>query len=633
VAAHARHRHDVGVLHDRAGERREHGRRVAQLAGELAGAVGWIRRNVSGGAGGRLFERGRRHVVEAQPVGVALRAIAGDARMPGGPHHIGSKVARRRVALGARRAGRDMVRRLGAAAHLIGGKGRGGGVAAAAVTRGRMGLVVCLGTRVAPGGRSAHHHPQIRRGLVTGRAGAHRRHGRVAGDAERRSTDARRTDAEATGVHVRGAVAARAVAIQAPDRKVIARCGHDRDVGEGLRHRRTVAGEAPGHALVRAGDGVEREVARGRVALGAGRSGRNVIRRLAGRRQQVGRERGRRDVAVAAVAGGRMLRIQGGVRTGVSRRGRGADHHAQVLGAFVTARAGAHHGQRRMPCDVECRSGDARVAELEAAAARIDVARGVTARAVAIHAADRDVIARLHHHREDRVGGNIEGAGAVALHAPAHPLVRARGRVEREVARGGVALRARGSRGDVIRRLRSARQQVRGEGRRRRVTGAAVAGGRVLRVERAVRTGVSRRGGGAGDHPHEGGSLVTGRARAHRRHGGVPGDIECRTRSARRADPEAAGIHVRSSVAARAVAVGAADRDVAAARPPHNRDRVAGRRSRERSGARAVAGDAPGHALVRAGNGIERPVARRGVALRAQRRGRNVVRRARRSGV
>src|SRR2546430_16336122 len=113
-----------------------------------------------------------------------------------------------------------------------------------------------------------------------------------------------------------------------------------------------------------------------------------------------------------------------------------------------------------MPGDVECRSGDARVAELEAAAARIDVARGVTARAVAIHAADRDVIARLHHHREDRVGGNIEGAGAVALHAPAHPLGRARGRVEREVARGGVALRAGGCRGDVILRVVGAGVEV-----------------------------------------------------------------------------------------------------------------------------------------------------------------------------
>jgi len=632
VAAHARHRHDVRVLHDGTGEGREHARRVAQLARELAGAVGRIGRNVSGGPGGRLYERGRCHVVEAQPVGVAQRAIGGDARVSGRPHHIGAKVARGRVALGARRAGRDMVRRLGAAAHLIGGKRRAGRVAAVAVTAGRMGLVVCLGTGVAPGGRGAHHHPQIRRGLVTGRAGAHHRHGGVAGDAERRSTDTRRTDTEAPGVHVRGAVAARAVAIHAADRKVIARCGHDRDVGKGLRHRRTVAGEAPGHALVRAGDGVEREVARRRVALGAGRSGRNVIRRLAGGRQQVGRERGRRDVAVAAVAGGRMLRIQGGVRTGVSRRGRGADHHAQVLGAFVTARAGAHHGQRRMPRDVQCRSGDARVAELEAAAARIDVACGVTARAVAIHVADRNVIARLHHHREDRVGGNIEGAGAVALHAPAHALVGAGGRVGREVARGRMALRARCAGRNVIGGLRGRALQIRRERGRRGMAAGTVTRGRMLRVECGW-AGVSRRGRGAGDHSHIGRALVTGRARAHGCDRGVAGDVERRSTDIRRTDMEATGIHVRSAVAARAVAVGAPDRDVAGARPPHNRDRVAGRRSRERSGARAVAGDAPGHALVRAGNGIQRPVARRRVALRAQRIGRNVVRRARRGGV
>src|SRR5205085_1585776 len=162
--------------------------------------------------------------------------------------------------------------------------------------------------------------------------------------------------------------------------------------------------------------------------------------------------------------------------------------------------------------------------------------------------------------REDRVGGNIEGAGAVALHAPAHALVRARGRVEREVARGGVALRARGGRRNVIRRLRGARQQVRGEGRCRRVTAGAVAGGRVLRVERAVRTGVSRRGRGAGGHSHIGRALVTGRAGAHGCNRGVAGDVERRSTDIRRTDKEATGIHVRGAVAARAVAIGAPDR-------------------------------------------------------------------------
>jgi len=221
----------------------------------------------------------------------------------------------------------------------------------------------------------------------------------------------------------------------------------------------------------------------------------------------------------------------------------------------------------------------------------------------------------------------------VALHAPAHPLVRARGRVESEVACGGVALRARGSRGNVICRLRSCAAQIRHERGRRGVAVAAVTRGRVLRVERAVRTGVSGRGRGAGDHPHEGGGLVTGRAGAHGCDRGVAGDVERRSTDIRRTDMEATGIHVRSAVAARAVAVGAPDRDVIAARPPHNRDRVAGRRSRERSGARAVAGEAARHPLMDSGDGVERPVARRRVALRAQRSGRNVVRRARRGWV
>jgi len=234
VAAHARHRHDVRVLHDRARERREHGRRVAQLAGELAGAVGRIRRNVSGGPGGRLLECRRRHVVEAQPIGVAQRAIVGDARMPGRPHHIGAKVARGRVAHGAGRVGGNVGGRLGTAAHLIGGKRRGGRVAAVAVTAGRMGLVVCLGTRVAPGGCGAREHSDVRRGLVTGRAGAHRRRYRgVAGDRKCRTREARGADPEAARIDVGRGMAARAVAIECADREVIAGRADDRDVGKG----------------------------------------------------------------------------------------------------------------------------------------------------------------------------------------------------------------------------------------------------------------------------------------------------------------------------------------------------------------------------------------------------------------
>src|SRR5205823_373490 len=58
---------------------------------------------------------------------------------------------------------------------------------------------------------------------------------------------------------------------------------------------------------------------------------------------------------------------------------------------------------------------------------------------------------------------------------------------------------------------------------------------------------------------------------------------------------------------------------------PDDRDRVAGRRAGEGSGARAVAGEAPGHALVSGGDRVERVVAGCRVALEARRAGRNVV--------
>jgi len=146
-------------------------------------------------------------------------------------------IAHGRVALGARRAGRNVIRGLGVAG-LIAGKGRRGRVAGAALARGRMGLVVRGGARIPPGGRGADEHADVGRGLVTGRAGAHhRRYRGVAGDAERRTRDACRAELEAPRVHVAGAVAARAVAIQAPERDVIARVGDEGDVGEGRRHR------------------------------------------------------------------------------------------------------------------------------------------------------------------------------------------------------------------------------------------------------------------------------------------------------------------------------------------------------------------------------------------------------------
>src|SRR5438874_10040029 len=47
---------------------------------------------------------------------------------------------------------------------------------------------------------------------------------------------------------------ARAVAIEAADRHVVAGVADDRDVGKGPGDHRTVTGEAPGHTLVGAGD-------------------------------------------------------------------------------------------------------------------------------------------------------------------------------------------------------------------------------------------------------------------------------------------------------------------------------------------------------------------------------------------
>src|SRR6266481_2980207 len=143
----------------------------------------------------------------------------------------------------------------------------------------------------------------------------------MARDAERRARDARGTELEATGIHIRGAVAARAVAVESADREVIARGADDGDVGEGRRHRRTVTGETPAHALVRAGDGIHRIVARGGMALGARRRGRNVVRGL-GVTGLVGREDGRGGVTAVTVAGGRVELIQRRW-TGVSGRGRG----------------------------------------------------------------------------------------------------------------------------------------------------------------------------------------------------------------------------------------------------------------------------------------------------------------------
>src|SRR5205807_8693382 len=137
-------------------------------------------------------------------------------------------------------------------------------------------------------------------------------------------------------------------------------------------------------------------VARRRVALRAGGGGWDVIARLRYRRQQIRSERGRLDVTGAAIARGRMLRVERGVGPRVSRRGAGTGDHPEVRRRFMAAGA-------REPCTgrggvtgrVERGTRDARGAELEAAATRSHIGRRVTARAVAVEAAERNVVARV----------------------------------------------------------------------------------------------------------------------------------------------------------------------------------------------------------------------------------------------
>src|SRR5437660_367590 len=233
---------------------------------------------------------------------------------------------------------------------------------------------------------------------------------------------------------------ARAVAVEAAERKVVARVGDDRDVGEGLRHRRTVAGEAPRHALVGAGDGVGRVVARGGVALGARRAGRDVIRglRVTG---LIGREGRRRRMAAVAVAGRRVCFVEG-LRTGISPGGRAARNHAEIRRALVTGLTGGDpRGHRGVAGDRERRSGQARAAELEATC--IDIARRVTARAVAVEAGERDVIARVGEDREYGIGGSDECPGdgrAMAAQTAGDTLGEYGEGIEGGVARRGGAL-------------------------------------------------------------------------------------------------------------------------------------------------------------------------------------------------
>src|SRR6516165_10424700 len=102
-------------------------------------------------------------------------------------------------------------------------------------------------------------------------------------------------------------------------------------------------------------------------------------------------------------------------------------------------------------------------------------------------------------------------------------------------------------------------------------------------------------------------------------HGGVAGDAERRRGDACVAELEAAGVHVGGRVTARAVAVEAPDRDVVVTGPADDGYRVRRWRSGERSGARAVAGKTTGGTLMDAGDGVEREVARGGMALATRR--------------
>ena len=174
-------------------------------------------------------------------------------------HGVEGVVVRRGVALRARRVGRNVIRGLGVAG-LVAGKRRRRAMATAAIAGGGMELIERRRARVSCRACGAGDHPHIGSGLVAGGAGGHlSHHRRVSGDAQGGCCDARRTDLEATRRHLGRAVTARAVAIQVADRNVIGpRRAHDGDIGESVGHRRRVAAQAVGHALVRAGHRVER---------------------------------------------------------------------------------------------------------------------------------------------------------------------------------------------------------------------------------------------------------------------------------------------------------------------------------------------------------------------------------------
>src|SRR6185437_5381735 len=81
--------------------------------------------------------------------------------------------------------------------------------------------------------------------------------------------------------------------------------------------------------------------------------------------------------------------------------------------------------------------------------AGVDVGRAVAARTTAVESADRDVVSRRGG--DGDVGKRRRDGRAMAAETVGDPLVCAGDRIERVVARCGVALRARRTRRNVIR--------------------------------------------------------------------------------------------------------------------------------------------------------------------------------------
>ena len=237
-------------------------------------------------------------IVTLAKVLATVGAVAGQAAghaLVGAGDRVERVVAARGVALRARRAGRDVVGGLARPRSALSAKRGRRGVAAVAVTAGRVALSKRVGPRVAGRWwRCSRASPGKARALVAGLAGRHRCCHRACGrQRQRRDVDARGAELEAARVDVRGGMAARAVAVEAADRDVVARGRNDRDVGEGGRDRRRVAAQAVGHALVRAGDRVQRRSCPPWCGTARTARGRDVVGGLGCRRQQVGGE-GRR---------------------------------------------------------------------------------------------------------------------------------------------------------------------------------------------------------------------------------------------------------------------------------------------------------------------------------------------------